>query len=113
MHELALAEGILRICEDHTRRAGAQRVVAVWVEIGALGHVDPDALAFSFGAVVRGTFAEGARLEILQLPGRAWCHDCGKAVEVAALIDACPDCGGFKLQVTGGEEMRVKEMEVA
>lgn len=112
MHEMALAEGVLRICEDHVRRAEAGKVVAVWVEIGELSHVDPDALAFSFGAVVMGTLAEGARLEIERVPGRAWCHDCGQEVAVHSLIDACPVCGGYKLQVTGGEQMRVKEMEV-
>ena len=113
MHELSLAEGVLRICEDHAQRAGAEKVVVVRVEIGALSHVDADALAFSFEAVVRGTLAQGAQLEIDRVPGKAWCHDCGHEVTVASLVDACPDCGGFKLQVTGGEEMRVKEMEVA
>ncbi|MDQ2089736.1 hydrogenase maturation nickel metallochaperone HypA [Marimonas arenosa] len=113
MHEMALAEGVLRICEDHARRAGADKVVAVWLEVGALSHVDPDALAFSFTAVVKGTLADGARLEIARLPGRAWCHDCGQAVPVKSLVDACPECGGYKLQVTAGEDMRVKEMEVA
>ena len=113
MHEMALAEGVLRICQDHASAAGAERVVVVWLEIGALSHVDPDALAFSFTAVVKGTLAEGARLEIERSPGRAWCHDCGKQVSLAALIDPCPDCGGYTLQVTAGEEMRVKEMEVS
>lgn len=112
MHEMALAEGILQICEDHARRAGAEKVTRVWVEVGALSHVEPEALAFCFGAVVSGTLAEGAELVIERAPGRAWCHGCGKEVTVTSLIDACPDCGGFQLQVTGGEQMRVKEMEV-
>jgi hydrogenase nickel incorporation protein HypA/HybF len=28
------------------------------------------------------------------------------------LYDACPRCGSFQLQVTGGSEMRVKELAV-
>lgn len=112
MHEMALAEGVLQICEDHARRAGAAKVTAVWLEIGRLSHVEPEALAFCFDAVVRGTMADGARLEIDRAPGRAWCHGCGREVAVNSLVDACPDCGGFQLQVTGGDQMRVKEMEV-
>lgn len=84
----------------------------VWLEIGQLSHVDPDAITFCFEAVVRDSLAEGAKLEIIRTPGKAWCHDCAKAVEVASLVDDCPECGGHKLQVTEGEDMRVHEVEV-
>lgn len=112
MHEMSLAEGVLQICEDQARNAGAARVVAVRLEIGTLSHVAPEALEFCFASVVRGTVADGARLEIDRAPGRGWCHDCGHEISVGSLTDPCPDCGGYKWQVTGGEEMRVKEMEV-
>ncbi|MCP3971595.1 MAG: hydrogenase maturation nickel metallochaperone HypA [Rhodobacteraceae bacterium] len=111
MHEMSLAEGVLQVVEDHVDTA--DRVTMVRLEIGQLSHVEPEALAFCFEAVVKGSVAEGARLEIDRAPGQAWCHNCGRGVEVSSLIDACPDCGGFQLQVTGGNEMRVKEMEVA
>lgn len=113
MHELSLAEGVLDICKDYASRAGSDRVVSVRLEIGSLSHVEPDALAFSFTAVTRGTLAEGAALEIERVPGRGWCHDCGREITVTALGGACPHCDGYKLQVTGGDQMRVKEMEVA
>ena len=113
MHEMALAESILQIVEDHTRGAGAEKVVVVRLEIGALSHVEVSALRFGFEAVSKGSLAEGARLEIDRTPGRAWCHDCMAPIDIPALGSACPSCGGYKLQVTGGEEMRVKDMEVA
>jgi hydrogenase nickel incorporation protein HypA/HybF len=31
---------------------------------------------------------------------------------VSTRHDACPRCGSFQLQVTGGTELRVKELEV-
>jgi len=64
MHEVALAEGVLRIVMDAARASAAARVHTVWVELGALAHVEPDALAFCFDAVTRGSVAEGARLDI-------------------------------------------------
>lgn len=112
MHEMALAEGVLNVLEETAARQGFARVRAVWLEIGALAGVEPEALSFCFDAVTRGTLAEGARLEIVAAEGRAWCLDCGKTVAVAARYDPCPECGGFGLQVTGGTEMRVKELEV-
>ena len=113
MHEMALAESVVQIVEAQVRAAGAERVLVVRLEIGALSHVEPAALAFAFEVVAARSLAAGARLEMIRSPGRAWCHDCGAEVELAALGAPCPGCGGYKLEVTAGQEMRVKDMEVA
>jgi hydrogenase nickel incorporation protein HypA/HybF len=88
-------------------------VRAVMLELGALSHVEEESLRFCFDAVTRGTVAEGARLDVLATPGRAWCMPCSEEVALARLGDACPRCGSFQLQVTQGEAMKVKEIEVA
>jgi len=113
MHEVSLAEGILRIVESAARANGAARVSTVTLEIGALAHVEPRALAFCFDAVIRGTVAEGATLVFDTVPGLAWCMPCGERVPLQHLGDACPHCGSYQLQVVGGEEMRVKEIAIA
>jgi hydrogenase nickel incorporation protein HypA/HybF len=113
MHEMALAEGVLQIVEDTARANTAAQVRSVLLEIGALSHVEEQALRFCFDAVTRGTIADGARLDVRAVPGRAWCMPCGAAVPLQRLGEACPQCGSYQLQVTGGEEMKVKEIEVA
>jgi len=113
MHEVALAEGVLRIVMDAARAGAAVRVHTVWVELGALAHVEPDALAFCFDAVTRGSLAEGATLEIARTAGSAWCMPCSVQVPLANLGDACPRCGSYQLQVLQGDEMRVKEIGIA
>jgi len=113
MHEMALAESMLGIVEDTARRNGGSRVTTVRLEIGALSHVEPDALRFCFDAVTRGSLAERAVLEIITTPGRAWCMPCGDTVDLARLGEACPRCGSFQLQVAAGDEMRVSEIEIA
>jgi hydrogenase nickel incorporation protein HypA/HybF len=112
MHELALAESMLEIVERAASHADAARVTAVRLEIGALSHVQPDALQFCFDAVTRGTLAERARLEIVTTPGRAWCMPCGETVPLSALGQPCPVCGSYQLSVTDGEAMRVKDIEI-
>lgn len=112
MHEMALAEGILQLVEDTARANAAARVRSVLLEIGALSHVEESALRFCLDAVTRGTLADGARIDVLATPGRAWCLPCGASVALARLGDACPTCGSYQLQVTQGEEMKVKEIEV-
>jgi hydrogenase nickel incorporation protein HypA/HybF len=113
MHEMSLAEGVVQIVETTARANDASAVRAVWLELGALSHVEHEALRFSFDVVKRGTVAEGARLEIRITPGRAWCMPCADSVDLVRLGDPCPRCGSHQLQVTGGEEMRVKEIEIA
>jgi hydrogenase nickel incorporation protein HypA/HybF len=109
---MALAEGVLQILQDHARTQGFSRVKTVWLEIGQLAGVETQALRFCFDAVTRDTLAEGARLEIVDTPGTGWCMQCSEPVAIAARYDACPRCGSHQVQVTGGTEMRVRELEV-
>ena len=112
MHEMSLCESILGILEDEAEKQGFCKVNRVRLEIGALSGVEIEAMRFGFDAVTRGSLAEGAVLEIISLPGTAWCLPCAREVEVAQRYDACSLCGGYQLQVTGGEEMRIKDLEV-
>lgn len=112
MHEMSLCEGVLQVIEDQAKAQDFHRVKTVWLEIGELAGVDPEAMRFGFDVVMQGSLADGAALEIIHLPGRAWCLSCGKEVHVAQRFESCPLCGGYQLQVTGGDELRVKELEV-
>jgi hydrogenase nickel incorporation protein HypA/HybF len=112
MHEMSLAEGVVQIIEDAARDQGFSKVKTVFLEIGWLSSVEPDAMAFCFDAVSRGTIAEGAKLEVIDVPGAGQCLSCGKTVEISAVFDPCPECGGYPVHPTAGTEMRVRELEV-
>lgn len=112
MHEMSLAEGIRSIVLDQARSHGFARVTVLRLEIGRFAGVEKPALEFAFDVVMRGSPAEGARLEMIDLPGKALCYDCMKTVEIAARLDSCPLCGGGKLIPDGGDEMRIRDMEV-
>jgi hydrogenase nickel incorporation protein HypA/HybF len=110
---MALAEGVLQLIEDAAREQDFARVSAVWLEIGQLSGVEVEAMKFCFDAVTRDSIAAGATLEIIAVPGTGWCMACARTVPMAEVFGACPQCGGYQMQVTGGTEMRVKELEVA
>lgn len=112
MHEMALASGMLDIVENAARAHAARRVTGVRLEIGALSHVAPEALAFCFDAVTRGTLADGAVLTIDRTPGRAWCMPCGATVAIARRGDPCPQCGSHQVTVTDGTLMRVRDIAI-
>jgi hydrogenase nickel incorporation protein HypA/HybF len=112
MHELSICEGVVQILIEQARVQHYSRVKTAWLEIGALAGVEVEALRFGFEVITRGTLAEGARLEIISIPGRAWCFPCGEAVALEQRGAPCPQCGGYQLEVTRGEELRIKELEV-
>ncbi len=113
MHEMSLTEGVVRILEDQAATHGFAKVKTVWLEIGELSNVDPESMLFCFGAIAKGSpIAAEATLEVVRVPGQAFCLDCGVNVAIANRYDPCPTCGGTGLQVTGGDQMRIKELEV-
>ncbi|MBS4095900.1 MAG: hydrogenase maturation nickel metallochaperone HypA [Sulfuricella sp.] len=112
MHEMSLAEGVVQLIEDSARQNAFSRVKTVWLEIGQLSGVEAEAMRFCFDAVARGSLAEGAALEIMEIPGAGRCLECGQNVAVVERFQPCPQCGGFAVDVNGGTEMRVKELEV-
>ncbi len=112
MHEMSLAQGVIDALEAQASRDAFSSVTRVVLEVGALSCVDAHALEFCFGAVSRDTIADGAALEIRTPPGRAHCFGCDQDVTVERRGDGCPSCGSHQLIVTGGEELKVKEMEV-
>jgi hydrogenase nickel incorporation protein HypA/HybF len=112
MHEMSLAEAVLQLIENAARTQKFSRVATVWLEIGQLANVEVEAMRFCFDAVTRGSLAQGAQLEILATPGSGWCVACAATVAMSEAYAACPRCGAYQVQVTGGTQMRVKELEV-
>ena len=112
MHELSLAEGVREIVDETARSNGARRVAMVRLEIGKLAQVEIEAMRFAFEVVKRGSLADTARLEIVETEGAAWCMLCCEAVVIAGRGDACPKCERYQLQVTGGDRMRVMDIEI-
>ena len=103
---------LVELVEEEARRNGAARVRLVRLELGALGHVEPEAMRFCFDAATRGTLAEGAELDIVTLPGEGWCLDCGQSIALSERYGACPLCGQFHVQITKGDDLRLKELEI-
>lgn len=112
MHEMSLCESILGVIEKQAVAQSFSKVNRVRLEIGALAGVEVEALRFSFDVVTRDSLADGAKLDIIDLPAVGWCLPCAKSVTVAQRYDACPDCGSFQIQITSGDELRIKDMEV-
>jgi hydrogenase nickel incorporation protein HypA/HybF len=112
MHEMSLAESVLQIIEQAGQEQGFTAVKTVWLEIGQLACVEPDAMRFCFDAIMSNSIATGAKLEIIEIAGQGWCIQCACNVPLSALHESCPHCKSYPIRVTSGDAMRVKELEV-
>jgi hydrogenase nickel incorporation protein HypA/HybF len=108
MHELSITCSIV---EAVTAAADGRKVSRVIIEIGKLSGVMPDAIAFCFPEVARGTELDAARLDIRRIDGSARCERCGMEFATPDLLTACP-CGSLQFKRLTGEELNIKSVEL-
>jgi hydrogenase nickel incorporation protein HypA/HybF len=113
MHEMSLCEGLVQTLEEQAAAQHFVKVHKVWLEIGALAVIEPEAMRFSFPLVARGTVAEDAELITELVDAAAWCMQCSSRVAVRRHGEGCPHCGGYQLQILDGQQMRVRQLEVS
>ena len=109
MHEVAIVQQLVELVAE---RSGGARVRRVVLEIGKLTAVLPDAVRFCFDVVAEDTVLAGAQLEILETPGLARCLACDARLTLERPFGRC-GCGGTELVWLAGDELRIREMELA
>ena len=112
MHELMLAESVIGIIEAAAKQAPGRRVVRVRLALGQLAHVEPEALLYCCELVGRDSVAAQAEYLVERTPGQAWCMPCAQTVALPGPIEPCPLCGAYQLTITGGQDMRVIDIEL-
>ncbi|CEJ84387.1 Hydrogenase nickel incorporation protein HypA [Hyphomicrobium sp. GJ21] len=108
MHELSITRNIVAIVSE---AAQGRRVSRVTLEVGKLAGVMPDAIAFCFDTVAKGSPIEGAHLEIREVEGRCHCRSCGAEFSTPTLYTPCP-CGSRNVERLSGEELNIKSMQL-
>jgi hydrogenase nickel incorporation protein HypA/HybF len=112
MHEGSLTEDLFEHVLIHASAAHARRVTHVTVTIGALSDATPESIQFYWESMAPGTIAGQAELEFATAPGTASCTTCGEKFEILEAYAACPKCGAFPVQVTGGNAVYLSSLEV-
>jgi hydrogenase nickel incorporation protein HypA/HybF len=109
MHELSVTQSVV---DAVVEKIGEATVVRLRLEVGRLSGVVVDSVRFCFDLVAEGTTLEGATLEVDEPVGRARCRDCRSEFDVTDLLALC-QCGGIDLEIVSGQDLRIKEVEVA
>ncbi|SMP73189.1 Hydrogenase-3 nickel incorporation protein HypA [Desulfonatronum zhilinae] len=115
MHEMSIAESLIRIVEAEMANHGLRTVQRITIQHGALSTMVPEALDLAFEAMTLGTALEGAVLEYEKVPLSLRCSSCETTFspEVRSLHFApCPSCGEeFAHAVLTGKELNIAHIE--
>lgn len=112
MHEMAVCNELLDQVRANALRHGAESVGTITVRIGALSGVEPDLLERAFTIARAGAYTDNARLVIETVGVRVRCRACGNENEAAPNRLLCEACGGYAVDLVGGDELLLASLEL-
>lgn len=112
MHEMAVCNELLAQVRANAVRHGARSVGDVTVRIGALSGVEPELLERAFTIARAGDYTSDARLVIETVGVRIRCRACGNENDAAANRLLCTQCGGYAVDLVGGDELLLARIEL-
>jgi hydrogenase nickel incorporation protein HypA/HybF len=113
LHELSIVQGIIETVSESADAAGAKKVIAVYLRVGALAGVVKDALLFSYDLATQETILQGSKLIVEELPLLIFCQVCGKDVELPGVQSfRCPTCNTPSSAIKQGKELEIRSIEI-
>jgi hydrogenase nickel incorporation protein HypA/HybF len=112
MHELAVTESIAAICLKHAQANQARRVIKVNIRLGELTGIVDHYVSFYWDLVTKDTIAQGAELNFIKVPVRAYCSRCREEFGVEEYDLTCPKCGETQTELVSGREFTVESLEI-
>jgi hydrogenase nickel incorporation protein HypA/HybF len=113
MHEMSIALSVIDIASKEAQANGATSIETIHLDVGKLAGVMIDSLEFCFEAARKDSMAAQAELKINEIAGRGKCQQCGTGFEVDTFVTICPECGGYRVDIEQGRELRVASITVA
>lgn len=107
-----MCQALLVEVADIAAAHGAHGVQTVRLRIGPLSGMDAALLETAWPLASAGSVAQGAQLQVENLPVRVRCRDCDaeSAAEPSCLL--CGACGGYRTQLLSGDEMLLVGVEL-
>ena len=110
MHEMSIVQSILGILREEMVKHDGQKLKKVVIKNGALAGVVTESLEFAWEALTPDTEFDGAVLEVVEIPIKVKCGDCGEEFSPGhTKCMPCPKCE----QLLGHTVLEGKEMLIA
>ena len=113
MHELGIVFHIIRSVEEVGRQNGVSQVNAVTLELGEVSGVLEDYLQDCWNwAASKSDMLQGAKLQVVVIPAKTLCENCGCVYPTVAHGRTCPACGSGKTHLIQGNETMIRDITV-
>ncbi len=112
MHKLAIAQETVKIVQEYAQRERVKKVVCVYLCIGKLSGILPEALDFCLSICKTGTSLESVDFKIECVPAIAKCKDCFTYFDITMHDFSCPCCNHSNWEIISGKELSIKYIEV-
>jgi hydrogenase nickel incorporation protein HypA/HybF len=112
MHEQSIVASLLTLALKNAEKANAHKILRINLVVGEYTGVVEDAVNFYFGFLSKDTLAAGARIHYTHVPGQLRCRDCDILFPLQKHAYQCPSCAGKRVEIVGGRELYIENMEV-
>ena len=114
MHELAIAEHLVRLVEAQALEAGAERVTQINLRLGEQSHVVETSLTTYFKLLTDAadSSVKGATLVVKRVPMQFVCPPCEFEYPVEANDFTCPRCQCAGRLTDPGDSLLLESLEV-
>jgi hydrogenase nickel incorporation protein HypA/HybF len=112
MHEFGVTESIIKIALDKANEEQASKITRINLVVGELSGFVPDCIQFYFDFLSKDTIAEKATLCFESTPAQFRCRNCSAVFCPKDNDWLCPECHNHSVEITGGRELYIKDMEI-
>ncbi|MBU4526584.1 MAG: hydrogenase maturation nickel metallochaperone HypA [Desulfomicrobium sp.] len=115
MHELSIAESLIKIIGEEMAKHGLKKLHSVKIVYGQISAIVPEALEMAFEVLTVDTPFAGAAMEIEVKPMVVRCRQCGQEfspTQEQRLIMPCPQCATeLGHEIISGRELYIENIE--
>ena len=112
VHELSICQALLtQVAAIAATHEGAV-VARISIEVGPLAGIEPTQLSRAFLVLRLGSCASRAELSIETTQVMITCTSCGAQSPARPNRLVCGACGGFRIRIVSGEELRLLRVEL-
>lgn len=112
MHEQSIVESLLTLALQNAEKANARKIVGIHLVVGDYTGIVEEAVNLYFGFLGKDTIAAGAKITYTHVPGQLRCRDCDLLFPLKKRDFRCPKCLGGRVEIVGGRELYIDNMEV-
>ncbi|MBN2491285.1 MAG: hydrogenase maturation nickel metallochaperone HypA [Planctomycetes bacterium] len=114
MHEFSICQSLVDAALEEFRRIEPtpERITRVRVVAGRLHQLVPEFLQSAYEVLTKDTPAEGSEMELRLVPVTGRCTACGWEGEIEPPVFQCAGCGAFAIELCGGKELYLDQMEI-